>query len=48
MKVSAANGLLHIVAGPNVVRIATSLVISDEELDEGLARLEKTCCQLSA
>lgn len=48
MKVSAANGLLHIVAGPNVVRIATSLVISDEELDEGLARLEKTCRQLAA
>jgi len=47
MKASAANGLLHIVAGPNVVRIATSLVISDAELDEGLARLEKTCRELA-
>ncbi|WP_018608936.1 acetylornithine/succinyldiaminopimelate transaminase [Uliginosibacterium gangwonense] len=48
MKAAAANGLLHIVAGPNVVRIATSLVISDAELDEGLDRMEKTCRQLSA
>jgi len=48
MRASASNGLLHIVAGPNVVRLATSLVISDAELDEGLDRLEKTCRQLAA
>lgn len=46
MQAAAANGLLHIVAGPNVVRLATSLIISDEELDEGLARMEKTCVQM--
>lgn len=48
MKVSASNGLLHIVAGPNVVRMAPSLVIADAELDEGLDRLERTCRQLAA
>jgi len=48
MKAAAQNGLLHIVAGPNVVRIATSLVISDVELDEGLNRMEKTCREFSA
>lgn len=46
MAASASNGVLHIVAGPNVIRIATSLVITDAELDEGLDRLEKTCAQL--
>lgn len=48
MAASARHGVLHIVAGPNVIRIATSLVISDAELDEGLDRLEKACAQLSA
>jgi acetylornithine/N-succinyldiaminopimelate aminotransferase len=42
----AANGVLMLQAGPNVLRIATSLIISDEELDEGLRRLEKTCVEL--
>ena len=48
MSAAASNGVLHIVAGPNVVRLATSLIISDEELDEGLYRLEKTCGQMAA
>lgn len=47
MKIAAANGVLHIVAGPNVVRIATSLIISDAELDEGLDRMDETCRQIS-
>lgn len=47
MKAAAENGVLHIVAGPDVVRLATSLVISDEELDEGLDRMERTCAQIS-
>ncbi|MEC5386953.1 acetylornithine/succinyldiaminopimelate transaminase [Uliginosibacterium sp. H3] len=42
----AANGVLMLQAGPNVLRIATSLIISDAELDEGLRRLEKTCIEL--
>ena len=33
--------MLH-VAGPDVVRLLPSLVISDEDLNEGLARIEKT------
>ncbi|GAB2890349.1 bifunctional succinylornithine transaminase/acetylornithine aminotransferase [Uliginosibacterium flavum] len=48
MAAAASNGVLHIVAGPNVVRLATSLIISDAELDEGLDRLEKTCAQMAA
>lgn len=48
MNAAALNGVLHIVAGPNVVRIATSLVISDAELDEGLDRLELTCKQMAS
>lgn len=47
MKMAAENGVLHIVAGPDVVRLATSLVISDEELDEGLDRMERTCAQIA-
>ena len=35
----ATAGLLLLQAGPNVVRFAPSLVITDEELDAGLARL---------
>jgi acetylornithine/N-succinyldiaminopimelate aminotransferase len=34
-------GLLLLVAGPDVVRIAPSLVISLDEILEGLARLEQ-------
>lgn len=48
MKKSAEHGVLHIVAGPDVVRIATSLVITDEELDEGLDRLERTCAAMTS
>jgi acetylornithine/N-succinyldiaminopimelate aminotransferase len=33
-------GLLVLVAGPDVIRIAPSLVISLDEILEGLARLE--------
>lgn len=42
----AANGVLMLLAGPNVLRIATSLTITDAELDEGLARLEKAISAL--
>lgn len=47
MKMAAEHGVLHIVAGPDVVRIATSLVITDAELDEGLDRMERTCAAMA-
>jgi acetylornithine/N-succinyldiaminopimelate aminotransferase len=34
-------------AGPDVIRLAPSLVIEQGELDEGLARLEAAAMQLS-
>jgi acetylornithine/N-succinyldiaminopimelate aminotransferase len=40
MAAAGAAGLLVLVAGPDVVRIAPSLVISLDEILEGLARLE--------
>ncbi|MEJ6474712.1 aspartate aminotransferase family protein [Pseudoalteromonas piscicida] len=38
---SAEHGLMSLVAGTNVVRFTPSLVITDEEIQEGLARFEK-------
>jgi acetylornithine/succinyldiaminopimelate/putrescine aminotransferase len=40
VKAAGAAGLLVLMAGPDVVRIAPSLVISLDEILEGLARLE--------
>jgi len=40
VKAAGATGLLLLVAGPDVVRLAPSLVISLDEILEGLARLE--------
>ena len=40
MRAAGDAGLLVLVAGPDVVRIAPSLVISLDEILEGLARLE--------
>ncbi len=34
-------GLLVLIAGPNVIRLAPSLLISNEEIDRGLAKLAK-------
>jgi acetylornithine/N-succinyldiaminopimelate aminotransferase len=41
VKAAGDAGLLLLVAGPDVVRIAPSLVISLDEILEGLARLEQ-------
>ncbi len=41
VKAAGECGLLLLVAGPDVVRIAPSLVISLDEILEGLARLER-------
>ena len=40
VKAAGDAGLLLLVAGPDVVRLAPSLVISLDEILEGLARLE--------
>ncbi|MFZ7143283.1 aspartate aminotransferase family protein [Avibacterium avium] len=42
VKSAAKNGLMILIAGPNVLRFAPALNISDEELQEGFVRLEKT------
>ncbi|MFZ7164721.1 aspartate aminotransferase family protein [Avibacterium avium] len=42
VKSAAKNGLMILVAGPDVLRFAPALNISDEELQEGFVRLEKT------
>ena len=40
VKAAGDAGLMLLVAGPDVIRIAPSLVISLDEILEGLARLE--------
>lgn len=39
-------GLMMLVAGPDVLRFAPSLIIPDEDIDEGLARLERAIKKL--
>ena len=46
MVASAANGLMALVAGPNIVRFAPSLVIPSEDIVEGLARFEKAVASI--
>ncbi|USH02670.1 aspartate aminotransferase family protein [Grimontia kaedaensis] len=41
-------GLLLLVAGTNVVRMTPSLVITKEEVEEGLARLDRALAKLTA
>ncbi len=43
---AAEHGLMLLIAGPNVLRFAPSLVIPDADLDEGLARLEQAIEQV--
>lgn len=45
---AAQNGLMVLMAGPNVVRFAPSLVITDEEINQGLARFEAAIAQFVA
>jgi acetylornithine/N-succinyldiaminopimelate aminotransferase len=42
-----ANGLLSVTAGDNVLRLLPPLIISDSEIEEGLARLRRTGRALS-
>ena len=37
-----------LVAGPNVLRFAPSLIISEEEVNEGMARLDRALATLKA
>jgi acetylornithine/N-succinyldiaminopimelate aminotransferase len=39
-------GLLVLVAGPNVIRFAPSLVISEEEIEQGLAKLDQAIASI--
>lgn len=39
-------GLMMLIAGPNVLRFAPSLIIPDADIDEGLARFEKAVAKL--
>ena len=40
-------GLLALIAGPNVVRFTPSLIIPEQDIDEGLARLKRALAKLS-
>ncbi|MEP4547723.1 MAG: aspartate aminotransferase family protein [Saccharospirillum sp.] len=39
-------GLMMLIAGPNVLRFTPSLIIPDEDIDEGLARFENAVAKL--
>jgi acetylornithine/N-succinyldiaminopimelate aminotransferase len=43
---SGKQGLMLLVAGANVVRMTPSLIITKEEIEEGLARLDKAIATL--
>ena len=45
---SIKEGLMLLVAGPNVLRFAPSLIISEEEVNEGMARLDRALATLKA
>lgn len=40
---AAREGLMVLIAGASVVRFAPSLIITREEVEEGLARFERAC-----
>lgn len=42
------HGVLVLVAGPDVIRMAPSLIIPDDVIEEGLQRFEQTIAQLTA
>lgn len=45
---AGAEGLLALIAGPNVVRFTPSLVISEQEISEGLQRFSRALAQFVA
>ena len=48
VKASAAEGLFVLVAGPNVLRLAPSLIIPEKDIADGLARLDKAIATVIA
>ena len=47
MQAAMTEGLLLLVAGPDVIRFAPSLIIPKEDIAEGLARLEKAVAKVT-
>ncbi|WP_299728735.1 aspartate aminotransferase family protein [uncultured Endozoicomonas sp.] len=45
---AAQEGTMLLVAGPNVLRFAPSLIIPDEDIDEGMARLERAVAKVTS
>ena len=43
---AAEVGLMVLVAGPNVIRMAPSLLIPDTDIDDGLALLEQAVAKV--
>ena len=48
VKASAAEGLFVLVAGPNVLRLAPSLIITEKDITDGLVRLDKAIATVIA
>ncbi|OQS38294.1 aspartate aminotransferase family protein [Chromobacterium haemolyticum] len=48
LKAAEKQGLMLLVAGLSVVRLAPSLVIEDQDIDEGLARFEAAIAELTS
>lgn len=48
MDAALQHGLWCLIAGPDVLRIAPSLIIPDADLEEGLKRLDAACAELAA
>jgi acetylornithine/N-succinyldiaminopimelate aminotransferase len=42
-----AEKMLAVGAGDNVVRLVPPLIVSEQEMAEGVARLDRACAQLS-
>jgi acetylornithine/N-succinyldiaminopimelate aminotransferase len=48
IKAALDEGLLILVAGPDVIRLAPSLIIPDELIEHGLQRFEQAIARLCA
>lgn len=46
LNAAAANGVIMLIAGPNVLRFAPSLIMPMADLDEGFARIEQAIEQV--
>ena len=47
VKAIRAERMLAVGAGDNVVRLLPPLIVSEQEMAEGVARLDRACAQLS-